>query len=37
VTRWGSWFLLGALAVLTGVLGWDTLPKFLKAGIATLV
>ena len=29
--------LLGALAVLTGVLGWDILPKFLKAGIATLM
>ena len=29
--------LLGFLAVLTGVLGWDILPKFLKAGIATLM
>ena len=29
--------LLGALAVLTGVLGWDILPKFLKTGIATLM
>ena len=29
--------LLEALAVLTGVLGWDILPKFLKAGIATLM
>ena len=29
--------LLGALAVLTSVLGWDILPKFLKAGIATLM
>ena len=29
--------LLGILAVLTGVLGWDILPKFLKAGIATLM
>ena len=29
--------LLGVLAVLTGVLGWDILPKFLKAGFATLM
>ena len=29
--------LLGALAVLTGVLGWDILPKVLKSGIATLM
>ena len=29
--------LLGALAILTGVLGWDILPKFLNAGIATLM
>jgi len=29
--------LLGILSVLTGVLGWDILPKFLKAGIATLM
>ena len=27
--------LLEALDVLTGVLGWDILPKFLKTGIAT--
>ena len=33
----GFLVLLGALAVLTGVLGWDILPKFLKAGIATLM
>ena len=33
----GFLILLGALAVLTGVLGWDILPKFLKAGIATLM
>ena len=29
--------LLGGLAVLTGVLGWDILPKFLKAGVSTLM
>ena len=29
--------LLGALAVLTSVLGWDVLPKAIKAGIATLM
>ena len=29
--------LLGAMAVLTGVLGWDILPKFLKVWIATLM
>ena len=29
--------LLGVLAVLTGVLGWDILSKFLKSGIATLI
>ena len=33
----GFLILLGALAVLTGVLGWDILPKFFKAGIATLM
>ena len=33
----GFLVLLGALAVLTGVLGWDILPKFLKTGIATLM
>ena len=33
----GFLVLLGALAILTGVLGWDILPKFLKAGIATLM
>lgn len=33
----GLLVLLGALAVLTGVLGWDILPKFLKTGIATLM
>ena len=29
--------LLGVLAVLTGVLGWDILPKALKAGLLTLM
>lgn len=33
----GFLVLLGVLAVLTGVLGWDILPKVLKAGIATLM
>ena len=33
----GFLVLLGALAILTGVLGWDILPKFLKTGIATLM
>ena len=33
----GFLVLLGVLAVLTGVLGWDILPKFLKTGIATLM
>jgi hypothetical protein len=33
----GFLVLLGALAALTGVLGWDILPKFLKTGIATLM
>lgn len=33
----GFLILLGALAVLTGVLGWDILPKVLKSGIATLM
>ena len=33
----GFLVLLGALAVLTGVLGWDILPKVLKSGIATLM
>ena len=33
----GVLVLLGALAVLTGVLGWDILPKFLTTGIATLM
>ncbi|WP_298777871.1 hypothetical protein [uncultured Fretibacterium sp.] len=33
----GFLVLLGLLAVLTGVLGWDILPKFLKTGIATLM
>lgn len=33
----GFLVLLGILAVLTGVLGWDILPKFLKTGIATLM
>ena len=33
----GFLVLLGVLAVLTGVLGWDILPKALKAGIATLM
>lgn len=33
----GFMALLGVLTALTGVLGWDILPKFLKAGIATLM
>ena len=33
----GFLVLLGALAVLTGVLGWDILPKVFKAEIATLM
>ena len=33
----GFLVLLGALAVLTGVPGWDILPKFLTTGIATLM
>ena len=33
----GFLVLLGALAVLTGVPGWDILPKVFKAGIATLM
>ena len=33
----GFLVLLGALAALTGVLGWDILPKFLKTGIATMM
>jgi hypothetical protein len=33
----GFLVLLGVLAVLTGVLGWDILPKALKAGITTLM
>ena len=33
----GFLVLMGVLAVLTGVLGWDILPKALKAGLLTLM
>ena len=33
----GLMAILGILAVLTGVLGWDILPKALKAGLLTLM
>ena len=36
-TAFGILVLLGVLAVLTGVLGWDILPKALKAGLLTLM
>lgn len=36
-TALGFLVLMGVLAVLTGVLGWDILPKALKAGLLTLM